>query len=143
LLKAATSFERLLTEHSRADSSLSHQIKMLNFCVRRRRRPKSRHNRRHVRTRAATTIATAAKINNRSLNFQARQQCLRLQLSPATHVCGAPYLTRNTASLRGIDKRCCIVGGFEAQKNWIKSKESRYFVKRHLFLYDLNCSRFQ
>jgi hypothetical protein len=63
-------------------------------CGRRKRRPKSRHNRRHVRTRAAITLATAGKINRRSLNFQARQQCLRLQLSPATHVCGAfsfPY----------------------------------------------------
>jgi hypothetical protein len=32
-------------------------------------------------------------IDNSSLNFQARQQCLRLQLSPATHVCGAFYFT--------------------------------------------------
>jgi hypothetical protein len=28
-------------------------------------------------------------IDNGSLNFQARQQCLRPQLSPATQVCGA------------------------------------------------------
>jgi hypothetical protein len=41
-------------------------------CVHRKRRPKSRRNRRHVRTRAATTIAIAGKINNSSLNFQAR-----------------------------------------------------------------------
>ena len=40
-----------------------------SFCVRRKRRTTSRHNRRHVRTRAAITIATAGKINNGSLNF--------------------------------------------------------------------------
>jgi hypothetical protein len=51
-------------------------------CGRRRYRPKSRHNRRHERTRAATTTATAGKINSLSLNFQARQQCLRSQLKP-------------------------------------------------------------
>ena len=58
-------------------------------CVHQMRRPKSRHKRRHERARAAITIAIAGKINNRSLNFQARQQCLRSKLSPATHVRGA------------------------------------------------------
>jgi hypothetical protein len=33
--------------------------------------------------------AAAGKINNSSLNFRAPQQCLRLQLSPATYVRGA------------------------------------------------------
>jgi hypothetical protein len=61
---------------------------MLDKCGRRKRTATSQRKRRHARTRGATTIAIVVKINNRSSNFQARQQCLRLQLSPATHVCG-------------------------------------------------------
>ena len=51
-------------------------------CVHRRRSMTSQRKRRHERTRAAITIATAGKINNSSLNFQARQQCLRSKLKP-------------------------------------------------------------
>src|SRR5664280_2636454 len=43
-------------------------------CVRRKRRATSRRKRRHGKPRAAITIATGGKINNRSLNFQAQQQ---------------------------------------------------------------------
>src|ERR1035437_3284620 len=49
-------------------------------CVRRKRRTRSRRKRRHEKTNAAITIAIGGKINNRSLNFQARQQCLRSKL---------------------------------------------------------------
>ena len=36
-----------------------------------------------------------AATNNSSLNFRARHQCLRLKLSPATHVCGAFLLPKS------------------------------------------------
>jgi hypothetical protein len=45
------------------------------------------HKRRHVKTRAATTIAIAGKINNSSLNIAARISAT-LQTRPATHVRG-------------------------------------------------------
>jgi hypothetical protein len=48
----------------------------------RSRRPKSRRNRRHERTRAAITIAIGGKINNGSLNFRAQPKCLRSKLKP-------------------------------------------------------------
>jgi hypothetical protein len=75
-------------------------------CGYRKRRPKSRHNRRHERTRAAITIAIAVKINRRSLNFRARQQCLRPQLSPATtFVRGAFLMTTGRRSSSGLTGR--------------------------------------
>src|ERR1017187_454156 len=61
-------------------------------CVRRKRRPKSRQNRRHVRTRAATTIAIGGKINNSSLNFAARISAT-LETQPH-HLCARGFKSR-------------------------------------------------
>jgi len=63
-------------------------------CGYRKRGPKSRRKRRHERTRAATAIAIAAKINNSSLNFAARIR-VTLQTRPATHVRGAFFVRYN------------------------------------------------
>jgi len=67
-------------------------------CGYRKRTATSRHNRRRRTTTSGVTKPAAT--NNRSLNFQARQQCLRLQLSPATYVCGAFLMTTRRISQR-------------------------------------------
>jgi hypothetical protein len=115
------------------------------FCVRRERRPTSRHNRRHERTRATTTNVIGGMINNRSLNFAAPLASHAANSSPATHVCGAFFLPfrayiPRTLTLQGrISAPVAasintamkgVASDRRAEKEMIVTKNSREALKR-------------